>query len=69
MSEYNTMGLDPKALKNVKEAQAKMPNELKELIEKRGNLRVEINEARQWGDDTTLLREKMIEINSKIDNF
>ena len=62
-------GTDPNALKNIKDAQAKIPGELKELIEKRGDLQSSINDARQWGDDTTSLREEMREINFKINNF
>lgn len=60
---------DPIALKNIKDAQAKIPEELKGLIEKRGDLQSSINDARQWGDDTTALQLEMREINLKINNF
>jgi len=60
---------DPIALKNIEDAQAKIPGELKGLIEKRGDLQSSINDARQWGDDTTALQLEMRKINFKIDNF
>ena len=55
--------------REVREAKSKMPLELQELVEKRGNLRAEMNEARQYGDDTSELRAKLIELNTKIDAF
>lgn len=69
MSEYDGMGLDPKALKNIKDAQSKVPVGYRELIEKRGDLMSEMNDARQWGDDLTELRKKMKSINEQIENF
>jgi len=69
MSEYDAMGLEPKALQNIKNAQAKVPAEYRELIEKRGDLMVAMNDARQWGDDLTELRKKMKFLNEQIDTF
>ena len=69
MSEYDTMGLDPKALKNIKDALSKVPAGYRELIEKRGALQLEMNDARQYGDDLTELRKKMKSINEQIENF
>ena len=69
MSEYDAMGLNPNALKNIKDAQSKVPAGYRELIEKRGDLMLEMNDARQWGDDLTELRKKMKSINEKIENF
>ena len=69
MSEYDTMGLDPKALKNIKDALSEVPAGYRELIEKRGDLQLEMNDARQYGDDLTELRKKMKSINEQIENF
>ena len=69
MSEYDTMGLNPKALKNIKDALSEVPTEYRELIEKRGDLQLEMNDARQYGDDLTELRKKMKSINEQIENF
>ena len=69
MSEYDTMGLDPKALKNIKAALSEVPAGYRELIEKRGDLQLEMNDARQYGDDLTELRKKMKSINEQIENF
>lgn len=55
--------------KNIKEALSKLPEEYKALVERRGDLQVQINDAREWGDDTTKLREQMREINEKIKNY
>jgi len=55
--------------KNIKEALNKLPEEYKALVERRGDLQVQINDAREWGDDTTKLREQMREINEKIKNY
>jgi hypothetical protein len=55
--------------KNIKEALIKLPEEYKALVERRGDLQVAINDAREWGDDTTKLREQMREINAKIENY
>jgi hypothetical protein len=55
--------------KNIKEALDKLPAEYKALVERRGDLQVAINDAREWGDDTTKLREQMREINEKIDKY
>tara|TARA_R100001460_G_scaffold32593_1_gene63944 strand:+ start:185 stop:373 length:189 start_codon:yes stop_codon:yes gene_type:complete len=55
--------------RNIKEALDKLPEEYKALVERKGDLQVEINDARQWGDDTTKLREQMREINAKIENY
>ena len=41
----------------VKEALANLPEEYKELVRKRGDLQVAINDAREWGEDTTRLQE------------
>ena len=69
MSEYDTMGLDPKALKNIKDALSEVPAGYRELIEKRGDLQLEMNDARQYGYDLTELRKKMKSINEQIENF
>ena len=69
MSEYDTMGLAPKALKNIKDALSEVPAGYRELIEKRGDLQLEMNDARQYGDDLTELRKKMKSINEQIENF
>ena len=69
MSEYDTMGLHPKALKNIKDALSEVPAGYRELIEKRGDLQLEMNDARQYGDDLTELRKKMKSINEQIENF
>ena len=69
MSEYDTIGLDPKALKNIKDALSEVPAGYRELIEKRGDLQLEMNDARQYGDDLTELRKKMKSINEQIENF
>ena len=69
MGEYDTMGLDPKALKNIKDALSEVPAGYRELIEKRGDLQLEMNDARQYGDDLTELRKKMKSINEQIENF
>ena len=55
--------------KNIREALSKLPNDYKELVRKRGDLQVAINDARAWGDDTTELREKMRAINEQISNY
>jgi len=55
--------------KNIKEALNKLPEEYKALVERRGDLQAQINDAREWGDDTTKLREQMREINEKIKNY
>lgn len=55
--------------KNIKDALSKLPNDYKELVRKRGDLQVAINDAREWGDDTSALREKMREINEQISNY
>ena len=55
--------------KNIKDALSKLPNDYKELVRKRGDLQVAINDAREWGDDTSVLREKMREINEQISNY
>ena len=55
--------------KKIKEALNKLPEEYKALVERRGDLQVQINDAREWGDDTTKLREQMREINEKIKNY
>ena len=39
--------------KNIKDALSKLPNDYKELVRKRGDLQVAINDAREWGDDTS----------------
>ena len=69
MSEYDTMGLHHKALKNIKDALSEVPAGYRELIEKRGDLQLEMNDARQYGDDLTELRKKMKSINEQIENF
>jgi len=38
MNDYDTMGLDSNVLKNIKDAQAKRPKELNDLIQKQGDL-------------------------------
>lgn len=38
MNDYDTMGLDANVLKNIKDAQAKRPKELNDLIQKQGDL-------------------------------
>ena len=38
MNDYDTMGLDSNVLKNIKDAQAKRPQELNDLIQKQGDL-------------------------------
>lgn len=53
----------------VKEALANLPEEYKELVRKRGDLQVAINDAREWGDDTTRLKEQLREINEKISKY
>jgi len=55
--------------KNIKDALSKLPNDYKELVRKRGDLQVAINDAREWGDDTSAWREKMREINEQISNY
>jgi len=55
--------------KNIQDALSKLPNDYKELVRKRGDLQVAINDAREWGDDTSALREKMREINEQISNY
>jgi|TARA_B100001094_G_scaffold278340_1_gene287770 uncharacterized coiled-coil DUF342 family protein len=55
--------------KNIKEALDKLPAQHKALVERRGDLQVAINDAREWGDDTTKLREQMREINEKINKY
>ena len=53
----------------VKEALANLPKEYKELVRKRGDLQVAINDAREWGDDTTRLKEQLREINDQISKY
>ena len=52
--------------KNILEALNKLPEEYKALVKRKGDLQVAINDAREWGDDTTKLREQMREINEMI---
>lgn len=53
----------------VKEALANLPEEYKALVRKRGDLQVAINDAREWGEDTTRLREQLREINDQISKY
>lgn len=55
--------------KKIKDTLSKLPNDYKELVRQRGDLQVEINDARSFGDDTTELKVKMREINEKISNY
>ena len=57
-------------VKNYKKLfEIEVPAGYRELIEKRGDLQLEMNDARQYGDDLTELRKKMKSINEQIENF
>ncbi len=55
--------------RKIKEALANLPEDYKELVRKRGDLQLAINDAREWGEDTTRLKEQLREINDQISKY
>lgn len=55
--------------KKIKEALANLPPEYKELVRKKGDLQLAINDAREWGEDTTRLKEQLREVNDQISKY
>ena len=53
----------------IREALANLPEEYKELVRKKGDLQLAINDAREWGEDTTRLKEQLREINDQISKY